>query len=274
MLPRALHVGPVTLYYFGIFVFLGFLAGLWLGARLCRERGVPGEALLDAGTPILAAGIAGARLLFVALNWAEFAARPWEIPAFWHGGMSFHGGALAGALAGALWIRRRRLPALAIADAAAPALALGYAVGRIGCLLNGCCYGASTSLPWGMRFEGPSHPPHHPAQVYAAAAGLLLTGLLVWSYRRPHRAGQVMALFAGGYSVYRFAIEGLRSGVTAQVAALGLTQAQLFSLLCLAAAVTWWLWLRRHGAPAPELSPSGGAALGPAPGRGAREFGR
>src|SRR5436305_114353 len=74
----------------------------------------------------------------------------------------------------------------------------------------------------------------------------------IHAYRRPHRAGQVLALYLGGYSVYRFLIEFLRKGVTAKVLAFGLTEAQVFSLFAIAAAAAWWAWLGRRSAPAPE----------------------
>jgi phosphatidylglycerol:prolipoprotein diacylglycerol transferase len=261
MLPRLFEIGPFTLYSFGLMVILGFGAAVWLAVRLARERGLDGDALLDSAMVILFASIIGARLLFVLLNWGEYSRQMLEVAAIWRGGMSFHGGVIAGVLAGVLFLLRRRQPVAAMADAAAPALALGYAIGRVGCFLNGCCYGAPTQLPWGVHFPGGDPGVHyHPAQLYATALNLILAGALLHAYRRPHRAGQIMALWVVGYSAYRFGIEALRKGVTAEVFALGLTEAQVFSLLTLAAGLAWWFWLRRRGAPAPERTPSAAAA--------------
>lgn len=258
MLPRLVEVGPFTLYSFGLLVMLGFGAGIWLAARLARRRGLPGDAFLDAAVVILFASVLGARLLFVALNWQEYAPQLWEAAALWRGGMSFHGGVIAGILAGVIYMRRQRLPVLAMGDAAAPGIALGYAVGRLGCFLNGCCYGGPTDLPWGVHFPGaPPGIDYHPAQIYAALVSLALAGGLGYAYLRPHRVGQVLALYVSGYSLYRFLIESLRKGVTADVFALGLTEAQVFSLLTLALGTAWWLRLRRHSAPAPELAAEG-----------------
>jgi phosphatidylglycerol:prolipoprotein diacylglycerol transferase len=256
MLPRLVEIGPFTLYSFGLMVILGFGAGLWLATRLARRRGLPGDAFLDAAVVILFAGVIGARLLFVGLNWSEYSRNILEVTALWRGGMSFHGGVIAGVLAGAWYLRRHRLPVAAMADTAAPGLALGYAIGRIGCFLNGCCYGGPTNLPWGVHFPVPGADPaalYHPAQLYATIISLGLAGLLTACYLRPHRVGQVMALYVCGYSVYRFLIESLRKGVTAEVFALGLTEAQAFSLLTLALGAAWWGWLQRHAAPAPPL---------------------
>jgi phosphatidylglycerol:prolipoprotein diacylglycerol transferase len=170
--------------------------------------------------------------------------------------MSFHGGLAGGLLAGAIYLRKHRLPVLAIADAAAPGLALGYAIGRVGCLLNGCCYGGPTTLPWGLHFPHTPDPSlcYHPAQIYASFTNLAVMGILVCAYRKPHRVGQVLALYIGLYSVYRFMIEFLRKGVTADVLAFGLTQAQVFSLFAIAAAAGWWLWLAKNSTAAPEAA--------------------
>lgn len=257
MLPRLIEIGPFTLYSFGLMVILGFGAGLWLAARLARQRGLPGEAFLDAAVLTLFASVIGARLLFVALNWSEYSRSLLEVAALWRGGMSFHGGVIAGVLSGALYMRHRGLPVGAMADAAAPGLAVGYALGRVGCFLNGCCYGVPTDLPWGVRFPVAGADPslhYHPAQVYATVINLLLAVALVKAYQRPHRVGQILALYVTGYSVYRFLIESLRKGVTADVFAFGLTEAQVFSLVSLTLGMAWWLWLQRRGQPAPALA--------------------
>lgn len=253
MFPVIFELGPIKLYSFGLMVVLGFIAGSYLSANLARRRGLPGEAFLDAAVVILFSSILGARLLFVLLNWETFSRDMSHIGAIWQGGMSFHGGAAAGILSGVLYMRWRKIPVLAMADAAGPGLALGYAIGRIGCFLNGCCYGVATSLPWGMPFrEGQVGVHYHPTQLYALGLNLVLAALLVLAYRRPHRTGQIMALYLGGYSIYRFAIEALRKGVTADVFAFGLTEAQAFSLLVIVLSSGWWYWLEKHSAPAPQ----------------------
>ncbi|MFN3651377.1 MAG: prolipoprotein diacylglyceryl transferase [Armatimonadota bacterium] len=257
MLPRLIEIGPLTFYSFGLMVVLGFILAVLLAARLARLRGLPGDAFLDGAVLILFASIAGARLTYVALNWEEFVRSPAGIGAMWQGGMTSVGGIAAGILTGALYMRWKGISVLAMADAAAPALGLGTAIGRIGCLLNGCCYGTSTDLPWGIpgKFLHGADPGfhYHPAQVYDGALNALLMVLLIVAYLRPHRTGQVMALYLGGYSFFRFLVESLRKGVTADVLAFGLTEAQVFTLVMMLAAAAWWAWLQRHGRPAPPL---------------------
>src|SRR5687768_17399262 len=120
MFPTLLKIGPITLHSFGLLVILGFMAGIFLAARLARERGLSGEAFLDAAVVMLFSAIAGARLLFVLLNWTHYSAHPLQALSLWEGGMSFHGGIAAGVLAGIWCMRRRGIPLLPMADAAAP----------------------------------------------------------------------------------------------------------------------------------------------------------
>src|SRR4051812_38024129 len=131
MLPRLFHIGPFTVYSFGLMVILGFLAAVVLAGRLARQRGLPGDAFAEAAVAILFSSIAGARLLFVLLNLHDYAHHLSDVVAIWQGGMSFHGGLAGGVLAGVIFFRKRKLPILPMADAVAPALALGYAIGRV-----------------------------------------------------------------------------------------------------------------------------------------------
>lgn len=258
MLPVLFHIGPIPVYSFGLMVTLGFAAGLWLAYRLAKSSGLPAEGLVDAAAWILVASILGARLLFVLLNWHDFVGRWGEVLKTWQGGMSFHGGLAGGVLAGAIFAWRRRLPFWAMADAVAPGLALGYAIGRIGCLLNGCCYGGPTSLPWGMVFRDAEHgtltPPSHPVQLYATLINLAICAFLVYLYRRKTATGQVLLAYLALYSLYRFAVESLRKGYTAHELAFGLTQAQVASLVVLALSAAALAVLSRHARKRPVVA--------------------
>jgi phosphatidylglycerol---prolipoprotein diacylglyceryl transferase len=203
--------------------------------RLGRRRGISSEHVLDLTAIILVAGIVGARLLYLALEWSYFREHPAHIWRLWEGGLSFQGGLLAALLAGALYCRRQGLSFLAMGDVIAPGTALGYAIGRVGCFLNGCCYGAPTSLPWACQFHdppvtGPLTPPSHPTQIYASLASLVIFGLLMGVFRRQRVTGQVLWSYLLLYAVYRFAIEFLRKGATAEVMGALLTGAQWASV--------------------------------------------
>ena len=177
MHPILIQIGKFTVRSYGVLLITGFLVGLWRGMRVCAHRmatepeGSPRritpDQLFDFSIIGLLLGIVGARILFVILNWAPsaeggtgFASHPLDAIKIWEGGLSLHGGLLAGVLFMAWWTRRHKVSLLALADVCAPSWALGYVFGRIGCFLNGCCYGGTCDprLPWAMKF----HDEHYP----------------------------------------------------------------------------------------------------------------
>ena len=135
-------------------VALGFVAGLWTASRRGLSAGVTAERVLDLGPWIIVGAIVGARSLYVISYWREsFAGRPlWEVVAVWQGGLVFYGGLIGSTVASILYIRLKQLPFWKMADIMAPSIALGYVFGRMGCLLNGCCYGRPCSLPWAIHY--------------------------------------------------------------------------------------------------------------------------
>jgi phosphatidylglycerol---prolipoprotein diacylglyceryl transferase len=226
----------VPIRSYGLMMVIGFALGLWRMVRVGRRRGIPADRIYDLALVLLLSGIIGARIVYVVLNPDTESWR--ELIAVWNGGLSFHGGVLFAVLAGYVYIRRTKLPFWGCADLAAPSLALAYSIARIGCFLNGCCYGAPTDLPWGVRFceGGVLTPPSHPTQLYAALASLLIFFVLTRIERLGRAPGFVFVSYLGLYGVYRFLIEFLRKGYSAKVFVLGLTEAQVVSLLMLLAA--------------------------------------
>ena len=217
---------------------IGALVGLWIFRRELRRSRLPEDAI-DAAIAGVIGGMVGAKLLWVFEHLGEEPALDLLLS---RGGMSWFGGFAGGILAG-LWImRRRRLPKLQVLAAATPALAVGHAIGRIGCFLVGDDYGRPTSLPWGVAFpQGlpPTVVPVHPTQLYEAAALVPLAWILV----RWRREGRADSYVLGGYLVaagaIRFAIEFLR--INERVLG-GLSVAHLASL---AAIVVGFVLLRR-----------------------------
>lgn len=229
------YLGPVPIRSYGFMMIVGFLLGVWRAARFARRRkDMPVDAVMDAALCALIFGIIGARLLFLILEAPEEGFRLGTFFRIWEGGLSFHGGLIGAVAAVAIYTRRKRIPLLAMTDVLAPSLAIGYAFTRIGCFLNGCCYGVETHLPWAVRFHdtvtGGLTPPSHPTQLYASAANLAIFGLLTVFEKRSRGNGYVFLIYLGLYSAYRFLIEILRKGVTASVMMGGLTQAQVLSL--------------------------------------------
>lgn len=244
MHPVLIQIGPVRIFSYGVMVVLGFLAAVWWSVRSGRRRGLAEDDVLDAAVWVFLPALVGARLLYVWLNRSDYTTLL-DLFRVWEGGMSFHGGLLGGVAGGLLYAWRRGVSPWTLADVAAPGVALAYGIGRIGCLLNGCCYGAPTSLPWAMRFHdlaaGGLTPPSHPTQIYSSLAGFAMFGLLVAMDRRTPFRGAVALAFVLLYSVYRFLIEFLRAGVSADPFMAGLTQAQAASVVMAVAAVAGWV---------------------------------
>lgn len=229
------YIGSVPVRSYGLLMITGFLLGMWRATRVAGRYGIAPERVMDAALLALVSGIAGARVLFLLLlvpqdGWEVFA----QVHRVWEGGLSFHGGLVAAIAAVAVYARSARIKFLSMADLLAPSLAIGYAFARIGCFLNGCCYGVKTALPWAVKFLDPvTHEltdPSHPAQLYAFAASLGIFGALTRIERLKRPAGFTFFSYIVLYSVYRFAIEFIRKGVTAEVWFAGLTQAQVASL--------------------------------------------
>src|SRR6185436_15149836 len=202
MHPIAFHFGSLTVHWHGVMMAVAFAVGLWTASRRALLEGVPGEKILDSGLWLIVGAIVGARALYVISYWHEhFAGKPiWEIFMVQKGGLVYYGGLIGASLGYILYAVRKKLPLWKGADILAPSIALGYVFGRIGCLMNGCCYGRACSLPWAISFpeNNPLHPPTtpvHPTQVYESLLNLGLYAGLAWLYRRKKFDGQVFSTY-------------------------------------------------------------------------------
>lgn len=220
---------------------------------------------MDFGPWLIVGAIIGARALYVLTFWREqFADSPfWELFAVWRGGLVYYGGLIGAAVATILYARLKRIGLWRLADVLAPSVALGYAFGRIGCLMNGCCYGRACSLPWAIHFpQGHQTYPQgvHPCQMYDAILSLGFYAFLGWFYRHKKFDGQVFAAYLGGYAILRFAVEFARGDYPVNQHYLGdwATPAQVVSLFMLLPAVAFWRFLPR---PAPLAKSNSGTAV-------------
>ena len=254
MYPVLFRIGSFEITSFGAMVALGAALGILVLRREMIRAGLDGAKAVDAALVGVLGGLAGAKLLYVVEHWAE----PLSATLLSRGGMSWFGGFSGGVLAGLAMVAWQRLPLTTVLAAAAPALTLGQAVGRIGCFLVGDDYGRPTTLPWGIAFpEGlpPTTDPVHPTQLYEAFALFALTGVLLWMRRRGTRDRMVFGAYLVAAGGVRFLIELVRVNV---VVALGMTTAQLFSV-GLAAAGAALLVMRGADVPPPAAArrPSG-----------------
>ena len=263
MHPVLFHLGMIPVRAYGVLLVTGFLVGLWRAQRVCAyrmshepegsSRRISPDTIFDIGIMGLLIGIIGARVVFVLLDWASFSRNPASIIRIWEGGLSLHGGMLFGILFLVYFCRKHKLSLLAVGDLCAPSWAIAYAIGRIGCLLNGCCYGSPCDLPWAMRFPSETvrdalTPPSHPTQLYGTAFNIVFFLILVQWEKRPRRDGELFFGYIAMYGLYRFIVEMFRAGATSSylVPALHLTDTHVVSVLMVIGGAMGVAWSRRQ----------------------------
>ena len=225
MHPVLFRLGPVTLHTYGLLVASGVLLGLWLARRQARQAGLDPERIGNLGVYMVLAALVGSKLWLVAADWAYYFRHPREI--FSVGtllsGGAYYGGFLTAILVAVLYARRFGMHFLPLADVYAAPLALGHAIGRLGCFAAGCCYGKPTQLPWGVTFTDtyahelvgtPLGIPLHPTQLYESLAEFMIFGVLLFLGRRQRAAermpGELFASYAVLYGLTRGTIEFFR----------------------------------------------------------------
>lgn len=211
MKPILFSFGRVNIYSWGVAFSVAFLVALWLATRAARRRGLSEDRIFDLVIIAAVAGLLGARAVYVAIEWSYYASDIVGMLSFWEGGLSFYGGLIGALLAGWIYCRATGFSFWQAADALAAPLALAYAIVRIGCFFNGCCYGHETTLPIGVHFPG-LEGARHPTQLYSSLAGLVIFALLKRAERRQLFTGQLFLEFLTYYSAYRFIIEFWRVG--------------------------------------------------------------
>lgn len=284
MYPHLFTIGDFTVTSFGLMMFLSFVVGAWVLARQFEKRDLDPEIAWDMLLWIAIGGILGAKLYYVALHPADLIADPLRALTN-RGGLVWYGGFIGGALAFWWQVRKRGLPLAHTFDAAAPALAIAYGVGRMGCFLVGDDYGRPTDSWVGIAFpEG--YPPTtagyfrsigyqisaqipdaavlavHPTQLYEIAAALVMFGIL-WKLSGTLRAGRLFAIYLVMYAIERFLVEFVRAKT--DFIALGLTTSQFASLVLLVLAVVIWQRTANSPRPAPASAAAVEGARQPTP---------
>lgn len=254
MHPILFELGGWPVYSYGLLLAAAYLLGLQMAVVRARRRGLDGTKIMDLGIYLIIAALVGAKLMLVAVDFEYFRARPGELLSLVRAGGVFYGGLLA-ALAVALWlVRRYRLNMWTTADLMAPGIALGHVVGRLGCLLAGCCYGRPTDLPWGVVFTDPAAAanvgtplglPLHPTQLYDAGAELLIMLFLLATERRGRPfPGRTFWWYMLLYGVSRFIVEIYRGDDRGMM--MGLSTSQVVSIVVVPVAlVMLWTLARR-----------------------------
>jgi phosphatidylglycerol:prolipoprotein diacylglycerol transferase len=215
-----LHLGPsITVHTYGVLLAIAFLAGLWVVSRQARRAGLDAGRITDMAVWVLIAGLVGAKLLLVLVDWRYFGRNPRDLLGILQSGGVFYGGFIGGALVAWWYARRYHLPGWQTADVLAPGVVLGQAIGRLGCFSAGCCWGKVTQVPWAVTFTDvnaartvgtPMDTPLHPSQIYESVAAFLIFAFLLWLAPRKRFHGQVVLAYVALYAAVRFTLEFFR----------------------------------------------------------------
>jgi phosphatidylglycerol:prolipoprotein diacylglycerol transferase len=259
--PILFELGPLTIYSYGVLLAAAYLIGLWMAARRARHAGLDANKVLDLGIWVIIAALVGAKALLFIVDFDQFTSSWQEFMTLLRSGGVFYGGLIAAIVVCVYQLRKHKLPLWKSADLFAPGIALGYMVGRLGCLLAGCCFGKPTDVAWAITFTDPVanlnvgtplNVPLHPTQVYESAAGLVIFLLLMALERRGRTFnGRTFWLFVLFYSVSRFIIEFFR-GDDRGMPLEWLSTSQLISLVLFPLSLIMLWYLSRPSRPQAE----------------------
>jgi phosphatidylglycerol:prolipoprotein diacylglycerol transferase len=250
MLPKLISIGSFFIPTYGTLVAIGFLAALWVITRLAKRASLPSESITNLAIYCALAGLAGAKLFMILFDFSEYWSgreRLFSLETLQAAGV-YQGGFVVAFVTAILYMRRQHLPILSTCDIFAPGIALGQAIGRLGCLSAGCCWGIETHVPWATTFHSqeahdltgvPLNVPLHPTQLYESVADALIFAFLYFRIGKTHAAGTILGWYLALYSTARFIIEFFR--FHEQGLHFGLSYTQWISLATLAAGVALFI---------------------------------
>ncbi|MBO4345420.1 MAG: prolipoprotein diacylglyceryl transferase [Victivallales bacterium] len=240
--PEAFTLGPLHIRWYGVMAATGLVCAYWLLTRRAKRYGMTGNDVSDMMFWAMVAALIGARGLYVIRFWNdEFASQPFiSVFRIYEGGLVFFGGFAAAAVAVMVLSFIRKWKLTDAADLIAPALALGHACGRIGCLLNGCCFGFEYSGPLAFKY---AHVPHgtFPLQMFSAIGNVLICLCLLWLERKGLFKKRLFLIYMVLYNVGRFCLEFGRGDYPREQLLFGLTPAQVTCLWLLPCVVAVYL---------------------------------
>jgi len=213
MHPLICKVGPFAIYSYGVMLAFAFLVSSYLAKKKAQTVGINPEIIFNLAFIAFIFGIIGGRLLYVIFNFDYYIDNLSEIFKLWHGGLSWFGGLFLGSVAGIVYINRKGLSVYKVLDVIVPFVALGQAIGRIGCFLNGCCYGVLGFIP---------------IQIFSSLLLLIIFIILGFLQERPHKAGEILFLYLILYSIKRFFVEFWRADN--KILMFGLTYFQIIAI--------------------------------------------
>ena len=248
--PVIFQLGHFALRWYGLMIAIAVLVGFAVALREAKRRGISEDDVYGVGMWGVLGGFIGARLFHVIDRWPEYLANPSAIFAIQNGGLAIYGAIAGGLVAGAFYTRKRGISFARLADVAAPALVIGQAVGRIGCLFNGDSLGPATSLPWGVVYLNPGAMApslgvaYQPSPAYELIGDLLIFALL-WRLRGRLRVdGSLFLVYLTLYSALKFVVTSVAR--TEVIFLAGMQEAQVVSAIGGIAAAALLLWLQRR----------------------------
>ncbi|MEW6068333.1 MAG: prolipoprotein diacylglyceryl transferase [Nitrospirota bacterium] len=251
MHPILFKLGPLTIHTYGFLVAIGFLTGLFFAVRQAGKEGIPSNKIVDLGFYILLSALIGSRLFFILINAAHYLKNPLDIFKIWEGGLVFYGGLLFAVPVVIWYVKKNNIGIWRTGDIFAPSIAIGHAIGRVGCFSAGCCHGKiAESLPWAVIFTNPeslapTNIPLHPTQLYESLGEFVNFLILIALRRYKSFNGQLFITYILLYSVLRFTVEFFRGDVERGFIISVLSVSQGISILMFAAGVVGFIILRQ-----------------------------
>jgi phosphatidylglycerol:prolipoprotein diacylglycerol transferase len=258
MHPILFDFGGFTIYAYGVLLAAAYLLGLQFALVRARRRGLDAQRVMDLGIWIIISALVGAKLLLLIVDFKQFTQNPKELLSLARSGGVFYGGLIAAVVVALLYLRRHKLPLWTTTDVFAPGIALGHVVGRLGCLMAGCCFGKPTDVPWAVTFRDPAAfanvgtplgVPLHPTQLYEAGAeALILVFLLAFERRGRPFPGRTFWSYLLLYGISRFVIEFYRGDSRGMVFSV-LSTSQFVSVILVPLSIVMLVVLSRRPDP-------------------------
>ena len=257
MFPVIFSIGSFTLHTYGLLVASGIFLGIYTATRLAPRAGLESDVFWNLGVYVALAGLVGSKLMMLVFDWRYYAEDPsrfFSLSTLQAGG-SILGGLVAAFLVAAVVLYREKVSFPLAGDVAAPGIAVGQAVGRMGCFAAGCCWGKPTEVPWAVTFTNeysaqvvgvPLNVALHPTQLYEVFLSGSILVVLLWMWKRRRFNGQIFASYLLLYPVARFGLEFFRNDPRGAFHFQNsLSTPQLISIVLFVVGLLFW-WLQRN----------------------------
>lgn len=257
MFPKLFQIGDFIIPLYGPILAVAYLTAIKLTMVLGKKEGIPSNRIFDIGLIALFFSILGAKLMLVIVDFGYYWNNPKQLILTFRSGGVFYGGFILALVMCLLYIRKHGLPLWKLSDAAAPSVALGQSIGRIGCFAAGCCYGKECDLPWAVTFTNPVahkitgvplHRALHPTQLYMSLAALVLFGVLMIIHKRRTYYGQVLFWYMLLYGIDRFVVEYFRGDPRGFSLGEYLSVSQMISIVAVSAGIVLMVIYKKRNA--------------------------